>query len=154
MSTLRSRCSSGRSSSNLGWLAPISFSGLHSVHSDSTTRRCHISRLRSKRIPATRVVLGQIGRLHFLQRRFDDAIATFEEVLRIDPEDLLAHYNLMLSYQGAGASERAAAERVLYERFKADEAAQAITGPYRLASPEDNNERQSVHEHGSSPPPS
>ena len=104
--------------------------------------------------PRDRVVLGQIGRLHFLQRRFDDAIATFEEVLRIDPEDLLAHYNLMLSYQGAGASERAAAERVLYERFKADEAAQAITGPYRLASPEDNNERQSVHEHGSSPPPS
>ena len=98
--------------------------------------------------PRDRVVLGQIGRLHFLQRRFDDAITTFEEVLRIDPEDLLAHYNLMLSYQGAGDPERAAAERVLYERFKADEAAQAITGPYRLASPEDNNERQSVHEHG------
>ncbi len=101
--------------------------------------------------PRDRVVLGQIGRLHFLQRRFDIAIETFEEVLRIDPEDLLAHYNLMLSYQGAGDPERAAAERVLYERFKADEAAQAITGPYRLASPEDNNERQSVHEHGSPP---
>ena len=103
--------------------------------------------------PRDRVVLGQIGRLHFLQRRFDDAIETFGEVLRIDPEDLLAHYNLMLSYQGAGDPERAAAERVLYERFKADEAAQAITGPYRLASPEDNNERQSVHEHGSTPAP-
>ena len=101
--------------------------------------------------PRDRVVLGQIGRLHFLQRQFDDAIETFEEVLRIDPEDLLAHYNLMLSYQGAGDPERAAAERVLYERFKADEAAQAITGPYRLASPEDNNERQSVHEHRSPP---
>jgi tetratricopeptide (TPR) repeat protein len=101
--------------------------------------------------PRDRVVLGQIGRLHFLQRRFDDAIETFKEVLRIDPEDLLAHYNLMLSYQGAGDPERAAAERVLYERFKADEAAQAITGPYRLASPEDNNERQSVHEHGPQP---
>jgi tetratricopeptide (TPR) repeat protein len=101
--------------------------------------------------PRDRVVLGQIGRLHFLERRFDDAIEALEEVLRIDPEDLLAHYNLMLSYQGAGDPERAAAERVLYERFKADEAAQAITGPYRLASPEDNNERQSVHEHGSPP---
>ena len=32
-------------------------------------------------------------------------------------------------------------------RFKADEASQAITGPYRRASPEDNNERQSIHEH-------
>ena len=103
--------------------------------------------------PHDRVVLGQIGRLRFLQRQFDEAIATFEEVLRIDPEDIQAHYNLMLSYQGAGDPERAAAERVLYERFKADESAQAITGPYRLASPDDNNERQSVHEHGLRPAP-
>lgn len=32
-------------------------------------------------------------------------------------------------------------------RFKADEAAQTITGNYRQTHPEDNNERQSVHEH-------
>mgnify|MGYP000647960611 CR=1 FL=1 len=101
--------------------------------------------------PTDRVVLGQIGRLYFLQRQFEDAISTFEEVLRIDPEDLLAHYNLMLSYRGAGEPERAAAEQLLYERFKADEAAQAITGPYRLAAPEDNNERQSIHEHAVAP---
>ncbi len=97
--------------------------------------------------PRDRVVLGQIGRIQFLQRRFDDAIATFEAVLQIDPEDLQAHYNLMLSHQGAGNPEAAARERALYERFKADESAQAITGPFRRASPEDNNERQSVHEH-------
>ena len=70
-------------------------------------------------------------------------------MLRIDPEDLQAHYNLMLAYQGAGAPERAAAERALYERFKADESAQTITGPFRLASPADNNERHAVHEHAS-----
>jgi len=39
------------------------------------------------------------------------------------------------------------ANRARYLRFKADEAAQAITGPYRQTHPEDNNERQSVHEH-------
>jgi len=37
----------------------------------------------------------------------------------------------------------------LYRRFKADEAAQFITGPYRQLHPEDNNERQSIHEHTS-----
>ena len=42
---------------------------------------------------------------------------------------------------------RRSAERTLYTRFKADESAQAITGPYRLKSPDDNNERQSIHEH-------
>ena len=97
--------------------------------------------------PRDRVVLGQIGRIQFLERRFDEAIVTFQKVLRIDPEDLQAHYNLMLSYRGAGTPMLAVREQVLYERFKADEAAQAITGPYRLRSPEDNNERQPVHEH-------
>jgi hypothetical protein len=32
-------------------------------------------------------------------------------------------------------------------RFKADESSQAVTGPYRQLHPEDNNERQQVHEH-------
>jgi len=98
--------------------------------------------------PRDRVVLNQIGRVHFLERRFDEAVSVLEEVLRIDPEDLQAHYNLMLSHQGAGRPEEAARERALYERFKADEAAQAITGPFRRASPQDNNERQAIHEHG------
>ena len=100
--------------------------------------------------PRDRVVLNQIGRIHFLERRYDEAVGAFEAVLRIDPEDLQAHYNLMLSHQGAGRPEEAARERALYERFKADEAAQAITGPFRRASPEDNNERQAIHEHGPS----
>jgi len=97
--------------------------------------------------PRDRVVLNQIGRLQFLERQYDEAVATLEGVLLIDPEDLQAHYNLMLSHQGAGRPDEAARERALYERFKADESAQAITGDFRRASPEDNNERQSVHEH-------
>ena len=97
--------------------------------------------------PRDRVVLGEIGRVHFLERRFEEAIKTFQEVLRIDPEDLLAHYNLMLAYRGNGDTEQSAREQILYERFKADEPSQAITGPYLLDTPEDNNERQPVHEH-------
>ena len=97
--------------------------------------------------PRDRVVLGQIGRVQFLQRKFDDAVASFQRVLAVDPEDLLAHYNLMLCYQGLGNTELAAREQALYMRFKADESAQAITGPFRLKSAADNNERQQVHEH-------
>jgi tetratricopeptide (TPR) repeat protein len=101
----------------------------------------------AEQYPRDRVVLNEIGRVHFFQRRFDEAIAAFKRALAVDPEDLDAHYNLMLAYQGAGDHENAARERALYTRFKADETAQAITGPYRLKSPEDNNERQSIHEH-------
>jgi tetratricopeptide (TPR) repeat protein len=104
-------------------------------------------KIAAEQYPRDRVVLNEMGRVHFFQRRFDDAIEAFERALAVDPEDLDAHYNLMLAYQGAGDAKKAERERILYTRFKADEKAQAITGPYRLKSPEDNNERQNIHEH-------
>jgi tetratricopeptide (TPR) repeat protein len=100
--------------------------------------------------PRDRVVLNQLGRVLFLQRRFADAVAAFQTVLAIDPEDLQAHYNLMLCQQGLGDAAAAAREQQLYLRFKADEASQTITGPYRQLHPDDNNERQQIHEHGRS----
>jgi tetratricopeptide (TPR) repeat protein len=100
--------------------------------------------------PRDRVVLNQLGRVLFLQRRFADAVAAFQKVLAIDPEDLQAHYNLMLCQQGLGDAAAAAREQQLYLRFKADEASQTITGPYRRLHPDDNNERQQIHEHGRS----
>jgi tetratricopeptide (TPR) repeat protein len=101
--------------------------------------------------PRDRVVRNQLGRVLFLQRRFADAVPEFKQVLDIDPEDLQAHYNLMLCYQGLGQHDLAERERTLYVRFKADESSQAITGPYRQLHPHDNNERQPIHEHRSAP---
>jgi len=92
-------------------------------------------------------VRNQIGRVLFLQRRYHEAIREFEQVLQIDPEDLTAHYNLMLCHQGLGNPEFGEKHRKFYLRFKADEASQVITGPYRQLHPEDNNERQQIHEH-------
>jgi len=97
--------------------------------------------------PRDRVVRNELGRIRFLQRRYVDAVNEFKKTLAIDPEDLAAHYNLMLSYNGLGDTERALAHQKRYLRFKADESAQSITGPYRRANPEDNNERQAIHEH-------
>jgi tetratricopeptide (TPR) repeat protein len=99
--------------------------------------------------PRDRVVLNELGRVLFLKRQYREAITEFRKVLKIDAEDLQAHYNLMLSYQGLGDSASAEKERVLYLRFKADESAQAITGDYRRLNPHDNNERQQIHEHRS-----
>jgi Flp pilus assembly protein TadD len=106
-------------------------------------------RTAASRYPRDRVVRNQLGRVLFLQRRFHDAIVEFKHVLQIDPEDLQAHYNLMLCFQGLGEKQSAEQERLLYLRFKADESSQAITGPYRQLHPDDNNERQSIHEHRS-----
>jgi tetratricopeptide (TPR) repeat protein len=108
-------------------------------------------RTAAARYPRDRVVRNQLGRVFFLKRQYKEAIAELEAVLDIDPEDLQAHYNLMLCWQGLGDSTRAREAQALYQRFKADEAAQFITGPYRQLHPHDNNERQQIHEHGSAP---
>jgi tetratricopeptide (TPR) repeat protein len=105
-------------------------------------------RAAADKYPRDRVVLNQIGRVLFLKRQYPDAIAALKRVLAIDPEDLQAHYNLMLAYRGAGDAARAEKAQAFYERFKIDEAAQFITGPYRQLHAHDNNERQSIHEHG------
>src|SRR5262249_27464742 len=101
--------------------------------------------------PRDRVVRNQTGRVLFLKRQFAPAIEEFKAALAIDPEDLQAHYNLMLCYQGLGDAGAAERERTLYMRFKADESAQAITGPYRQLHADDNNERQQIHEHRAPP---
>ena len=97
--------------------------------------------------PRDRVVRNELGRVLFLQKRYADAVKEFEQTLAIDPEDLQAHYNLMLCYNGLGDDAKANEHKTRYLRFKADESAQAITGPYRQAHAEDNNERQAIHEH-------
>jgi len=100
-----------------------------------------------KQYPRDRVVRNELGRIYFLQKQYSDAVREFETTLSIDPEDLQAHYNLMLCYNGLGDEAKAEAHKIRYLRFKADESSQAITGPYRQNHPEDNNERQMVHEH-------
>jgi Flp pilus assembly protein TadD len=101
--------------------------------------------------PRDRVALNDLGRILFLQRKYRNAIPVLQSVLAVDPEDLQAHYNLMLCYSGLGDEKQAREHQVRYLRFKADEASQTITGPYRQLHPEDNNERQAVHEHVSVP---
>jgi tetratricopeptide (TPR) repeat protein len=99
--------------------------------------------------PRDRVVHNELGRVLFLQKRYADAVKEFQQTLAIDPEDLQANYNLMLCYTGLGNEKMANEHKERYLRFKADEASQALTGAYRQAHPEDNNERQAVHEHAS-----
>jgi len=55
----------------------------------------------------------------------------------------------MLCYRGLQDSEKAAREQKLFQRFKAEESSQSITAKRRLVSPEDNNERQAIHDHDS-----
>jgi Flp pilus assembly protein TadD len=99
--------------------------------------------------PRDRVALNDLGRTLFLERKYAEAVKVLEGVLAVDPEDLEAHYNLMLCYKGLGDEKMATEHQARYLRFKADEASQTLTGKYRQFHPEDNNERQAIHEHES-----
>jgi tetratricopeptide (TPR) repeat protein len=97
------------------------------------------------------VVRNDLGRVYFLQHKYALAQAQFQQALDIDPEDLEANYNMMLSATGLGKPDLAHQYEVRYLRFKADESAQALTGPYLEKHPDDNRERQPIHEHVSVP---
>ena len=108
-------------------------------------------RLVTAQYPYDRVVRNDLGRVLFLERQYAQARDEFLKTIAIDPEDLEANYNLMLCSTGLGDAKQAAAYQERYMRFKADEAAQTLTGPYRAKHPFDNLERQPVHEHDSVP---
>ncbi len=92
-------------------------------------------------------VLNELGRIHYLKREYETALRHFQNTLQVDPEDLDAHYNMMLCYSGLKNPAMAAKSRKLYLRFKADESVDAITGITRRADPHANRERQAIHEH-------
>ncbi|HEX5411002.1 MAG TPA: tetratricopeptide repeat protein [Terriglobia bacterium] len=97
--------------------------------------------------PGDRVVSNEMGHILFLQRKYQQAVKQFQYTLSIDPEDLIAHYNLMLCYRGLQNNAKSDHEEKLYMRFKADESANSLIGPYDLQHPEDNVEAQPIHEH-------
>jgi tetratricopeptide (TPR) repeat protein len=103
------------------------------------------------KFPRDRVVLNQMARLLFLQRKYKEALVVLDRVCLVDPEDVQMHYTAMVCARALGDTERVAREQKLFQRFKADEASQAITAKRRQQSPEDNNERQPIHEHESVP---
>jgi tetratricopeptide (TPR) repeat protein len=101
--------------------------------------------------PEDRVVLNQIARMLFLKRDYKGALEALDRVSLVDPEDLQMHYTRMLCYQGLGNREAVVREETLFKRFKAEESAQSITAKRRLVNPEENNERQLIHDHESIP---
>ncbi len=105
-------------------------------------------RVRSQ-YPRDRVVLNQIARLLFLKREYAQAVEALRAVNAVDPEDVQMHYTLMLAARGLGDMATAEREEKLFRRFKAEESSQSLTARRRASSPEDNNERQQIHDHES-----
>jgi tetratricopeptide (TPR) repeat protein len=97
--------------------------------------------------PEDRVVSNAMGRILFFERKYAAAVRQFQHTLSIAPQNLGAHYNLMLCYRGLEDRALSDRERKLFLRFKADEAAESLIGPYEMNHPNADNMAQPVHEH-------
>jgi tetratricopeptide (TPR) repeat protein len=97
--------------------------------------------------PDDRAAWRGLGRTLYLDQRYEEALLAFERVLEIDPEDRVSHYHRMLSFRALGRTDQAARAEAAYERYRIDEAAQAIAGNFRLANPGVNLMAQPLHTH-------
>jgi len=97
--------------------------------------------------PRDRISLQQLGELCKIKRDYQGALECFEKILAIDPEDLGAHYNLMLIYRKLGRTEEAKREAKIFADLKDDPGALSLANQFLRKHPEMSNESVYWHVH-------
>ncbi len=103
--------------------------------------------------PRDRVSLQQLGELCKIKRDYPGALECFDKVLLIDPEDLSAHYNLMLIYRKLGRTDDARREAKIFADLKDDPGALSLANQFLRRHPEMSNESVYWHIHDLGPGP-
>jgi len=97
--------------------------------------------------PRDRISLQQLGELCKIKRDYDGALECFGKILQIDPEDLGAHYNLMLVYRKLGRTDDARREAKIFADLKDDPGALSLANQFLHKHPEMSNESVYWHIH-------
>jgi len=97
--------------------------------------------------PRDRISLQQLGELCKIKRDYQAALECFGRILQIDPEDLGAHYNLMLIYRKLGRTEDAKREGKIFADLKDDPGALSLANQFLRKHPEMSNESVYWHVH-------
>ena len=97
--------------------------------------------------PRDRMSLQQMGELCKINRDYPTALGFFERILQIDPEDVGAHYNLMLIYRKVGRTDDARREAKIFADLKDDPAALSLANQFLRKHPEMSNESVYWHVH-------
>jgi tetratricopeptide (TPR) repeat protein len=97
--------------------------------------------------PRDRVTLQQLGELCKIKHDYHGARECYEKILVIDPEDLGAHYNLMLVFRKLGMKEDAKREGKIFADLKDDPSALPLANMFLRKHPEMSNESVFWHIH-------
>jgi len=97
--------------------------------------------------PRDRLSLQQLGELRKISRDYPGARECYEKILAIDPEDLGAHYNLMLIFRKLGMKEEAKREAKIFAELKDDPSALPLSNMFLRKHPEMSNESVFWHVH-------
>ena len=107
----------------------------------------------AEEFPQDRVVRLALGNLYYLLEQYDRGVTHLLTVLdEIDPEEIGAHYNLMLIYRAMGETDKVTVHEARYRRYKEDEDIRQLTGAFKRADAAANNEAQQVHRHSLTAP--
>ena len=97
--------------------------------------------------PRDRITLQQLGELCKIKHDYHGARECYEKILAIDPEDLGAHYNLMLVFRKLGMKEDAKREGKIFAELKDDPSALPLANMFLRKHPEMSNESVFWHIH-------
>ncbi len=97
--------------------------------------------------PRDRITLQQLGELCKIKRDYKGALDCYDRILAIDPEDLGAHYNLMLVYRKLGRTDDARREAKIFADLKDDPGALSLANQFLRKHPEMSNESVYWHVH-------
>ena len=97
--------------------------------------------------PRDRISLQQLGELCKIRRDNQGALECYTRILQIDPEDLGAHYNLMLIYRKLGRNDEAKREAKIFADLKDDPSALSIANLFLRRNPGMSNESVYWHVH-------
>jgi tetratricopeptide (TPR) repeat protein len=97
--------------------------------------------------PRSRDALRELGFSYYQQHQYDKARDCYEQLQKIDPDDLSAHYNLAILYRRLGNKQKAAFESARFADQKDDPTASVYALEYLRKHPEIANESVAWHTH-------
>ncbi len=104
--------------------------------------------------PQARDPLRELGISYYQSHRVHEAVATFQALQAVDPDDLAAHYNLAILYHRLGMKKEAAHESAQYAMKYIDPGAPTYSLDYLRKHPELRIESVPWHLHAEAMQPS